>query len=180
MKTTDRRDSVDSLEVAHDTNLLADVLQPYRPDARYLRQMTHRFDGEKIRGDAELAIEGSCYIDDTGHLNAVDALISYNQMAYLTIATLIRHSIGPVFSEWSMAEFRRRHLPDMVITDSRFTFKRPIDSRRFRAELIFDSIETYRVGSQQRIALTTSVDFGNDTLDGCRGEVRVVIVGEAR
>ncbi|MEV3965518.1 FcoT family thioesterase [Nocardia sp. NPDC050193] len=101
-------------------------------------------------------------------------------MAYLTIATMIRHSVGPVFSEWSMAEFRRRHLPHMVIADSRFTFKRPIDSRRFRAELVFDRIEPYRAGSQERIALTTSVGFGNDTLGGCRGDVRVVIIDEAQ
>lgn len=180
MKATDRKDSVDRSEIAHDPDLLADVLQVYRPEARYLRTMTHRFDGEKIRGEAELSIEGSCYIDDTGHLNAVDVLIGYNQMAYQTIATLIRHSLCPPFSEWSMGDFRRRHLPDMVIADSTFTFRRPIDSRRFRAELVFDSIESYRKGSRQRIALTTSVGFGNDTLDGCRGEVRVVIVDEAR
>ena len=179
MTTTARPISADGLETAHDADLLDDVLRVYRPSARYLRQMTHRFGGKNIVGAAELAIEESCYIDETGHLNAVDALIGYNQMAYLTIATLIRHSIGPVFSEWSMADFRRRHLPDMVIADSRFTFTRPIDSRRFRAELSFDNIETYRVRSRQRIALTTSVVFGNDTLGGCRGEVRVVIVDEA-
>ncbi|WP_157224206.1 FcoT family thioesterase [Nocardia paucivorans] len=180
MTTAAHRDGVDGLEIAHDADLLADVLQVYRPAARYLRRMTHRFDGEKISGEAELAIEESCYIDETGHLNAVDALIGYNQMAYLTIATMVRHSIGPVFGGWSMAEFRRRYLPGMVIADSRFTFARPVDSRRFRAELTFDRIETYRARSQQRIALHTSVGFGDETLDGCRGEVRVVILGEER
>ncbi|NUS45844.1 MAG: hypothetical protein HOQ24_19400 [Mycobacteriaceae bacterium] len=180
MMTPDRNPTIEGADIAHDADLLGEVLQCYRPVARYLRSMTHRVEGNRVVGDAELAIEQSCYIDDTGHLNAVDALIGYNQMAYYTIASLVRNSVGPVFGDWSMADFHRRHLSDMVIADTRFEFRRPVDARRFRAQLVFDSIEPYRSGSAERIALRTSVAFGNDTLGGCRGDVRVVIVDSAQ
>src|SRR5882724_11344285 len=74
--------------------LVADILKPYRPHARYLRsaQITHFRDkaAEGIAANKGLvtaagrfSIPESCYIDDTGHFNAVEFNICYNQLAYV-------------------------------------------------------------------------------------------------
>ena len=117
-----------------DEELLARALRPYKQNCRYLKAMTISVDDSDshVQGLAELAIGESCYIDDTGHLNAVEVNIAYNQMLYYLIATSVRQRLVGVFADWSMAEFWRRQLPDILITRLLTRFRRPIVERLLR------------------------------------------------
>ncbi|HEV3357738.1 MAG TPA: FcoT family thioesterase [Pseudonocardiaceae bacterium] len=165
-----------------DEELLARALRPYKQNCRYLKAMTISVDGNDghVQGLAELAIGESCYIDDTGHLNAVEVNIAYNQMLYYLIATSVRQRLVGVFADWSMAEFWRRQLPDILITRLTTRFRRPIDRSGFFGE--FDlRYATRRKLAQAGPALTaldTAFRFWDSNGGRADGEVTIA-VGES-
>lgn len=164
-----------------DEELLARVLRPYKPNCRYLTDMT--IDGDEdggVRGFAEFAIGESCYIDDTGHLNAVEVNIAYNQMLYYLIATSVREQLVGVFADWTMDDYWRRQLPDILITRLTTRFRRPIDRSGFFAE--FD----LRYATQRRLTRTgpalIALDTGFRFWDGRGGRAdgeATIAIGES-
>lgn len=162
-----------------DAALLSEVLRCYKPHCRYLTSMTVQADGEMLRGTGSLAISESCYIDDTGHLNAVEAGICYNQMLYQLIATAVQHGLGAVFSTWTMDDFRRRQLPDILIARFTSAFHRPIDPRSFHGEFTVERAtqRRLRAGADPMVSLETSFRFWDDAGGTAAGDARVAIVG---
>jgi FcoT-like thioesterase domain len=68
---------------------IAEVLQPYRANAKYLHaaELTYvrsdaaaNDEASLVVGRGHFTIPASCYIDDTGHFNAVEFNICYNQL----------------------------------------------------------------------------------------------------
>ncbi|AYF73953.1 hypothetical protein D7D52_08835 [Nocardia yunnanensis] len=157
---------------------LDEVLSCYKPHCRYLKSLSVDVFGDRIVGTGTFAIPEPCYIDDTGHLNAVEVGICYNQLLYQTMATMVRHRTGPVLADWTMPEFLRRYLPDVLIAASRNVFRRAIDSRAFTGEFVIERAARYRPGpdASERIALETRYRFWDEFGGACDGEIRVVIV----
>ncbi|MEC7584253.1 MAG: FcoT family thioesterase [Planctomycetota bacterium] len=123
------------------TQLLAQVLQPYRPDCRYVRsaQIQPPTGLTAASGRAPMValaaacrIPASCYIDDTGHFNAVELNITYNQLLYTALAVAARDQRLPHLS-WDLAAFFEHQLPDVLILDYHAKFARPLDPRAFSA-----------------------------------------------
>src|SRR5215468_8785237 len=137
---------------------VADILKPYRPNAKYLKsaqitQFRESMEGNTKRvplvtGVGRFSIPESCYIDDTGHFNAVEFNICYNQLAYVVFGKCVE--AGLMHQLWrgnvdmdsfsrhipSYSDYKRHQLPAMLIVrvdDVRF-FK-PMKSDDFRAEL---------------------------------------------
>jgi FcoT-like thioesterase domain len=162
----------------HDAAFLTEVLDCYKPHCRYLTSSVVETTGGVLRGTATLAIPESCYIDDTGHLNGVEVSICYNQMLYHTIGTAVRHRIGDVFSAWSMEDFRRRKLPDILIARFASSFHRPINPRSFHGEITFNTVTQRRLHPDREplISLDTSFRYWDDNGGSCRGAVRVAVV----
>src|SRR5262249_4200745 len=102
---------------------VADILKPYRTNAKYLKsaQITHFMDkGSVLTGTGRFAIPESCYIDDTGHFNAVEFNICFNQLAYVLFGKCIEEGmlqrlILEKVDVLSPPEFKRQQLPSMVI-----------------------------------------------------------------
>ncbi|MFI6044511.1 FcoT family thioesterase [Nocardia sp. NPDC051321] len=167
---------------AHDPELLDDVLGCYKPHCRYLRELVVESADTQAKATGLFEIPESCYIDSTGHLNSVEVNICYNQMLYQTIAVLVRHRIGPVFRDWTMAQYQRRKLPDVLITRFDSSFRRPIDPRRFRGEFNLSGYQ-HRVSTVDGAAFTaldTSFRCWDETGGDCAGSVRVAIVSARR
>ncbi|GAB2547806.1 FcoT family thioesterase [Nocardia heshunensis] len=160
---------------------LAVVLRCYKPHCRYLKSLTVTVSDDRVVGTGTFSIPEPCYIDDTGHLNAVEVGICYNQLLYQTMATMVRHRTGPVLDDWSMPEFLRRYLPDVLIAESRNIFRRAIDSSSFTGEFVIDRATRYRPGpdASERIALETSYGFRDEHGGACDGKIRVVVVDTA-
>jgi FcoT-like thioesterase domain len=72
------------------SKLAAEILRPYKQNATYLKsaEITHvndksaispgTADHKLVSGKGRFSIPESCYIDDTGHFNAVEFNICYN------------------------------------------------------------------------------------------------------
>jgi hypothetical protein len=131
-----------------------------------------------VRGLADLAIGESCYIDDTGHLNAVEVNISYNQMLYYAVAKSVQERLGPIFSTWTMADFWSRQLPDMLITKLVSRFRHQADRSRFSGEIELGRPRQRRFtpAGPPLIVVETAFRFWDDRDGRVDGEVTVAIV----
>jgi hypothetical protein len=136
---------------------VADILKPYRPNVRYLKSaeidLVRRDEPAWRRavrtglltGTGRFAIGDSCYIDDTGHFNAVEFNICYNQLAYVLFAKCIEGRHVPELSFLDFAEFKRQQLPSWLIVgieDVRFT--RQLCRREFTGVLSVDRMSKVR------------------------------------
>lgn len=144
---------------------VTEVLKPYRPNAKYLKsaQITHLCDktanGAKdaafVTGSGRFAIPESCYIDDTGHFNAVEFNICYNQLAYVLFGKCIQAGILQKlnselqkFSDekanglsLSMADYKRHQLPAMLIVSIEgVRFFKEMKSNDFRGALSINRV----------------------------------------
>lgn len=118
------------------------VLRPYLPHCRYVhtarltrpaapRLPTQGDPASWLRLDAECGIDASCYIESTGHFNAVELNITYNQMLYLCVAAALQQRALPA-PAWSFDEFLHHQLPDVLIADYQARFRQPMRSHRYR------------------------------------------------
>ncbi|GAA3185765.1 MULTISPECIES: FcoT family thioesterase [Streptomyces] len=138
-------------------DLLTRVLAPYKAHCAYLRSAEVTVDGETLTARGEFAIPESCYIDDTGHLNSVEVNICYNQLMYYALAVAVRDRLLPQFAEWTMEDYWKRQLPDILIVRFESRFPRPVDPRAFQGEFTLKRLtrRTPRDGAPLLIAETT-------------------------
>src|SRR4051794_18927348 len=79
-----------------EADLLERLLAPYKPGCRYLLEATLGYptDGRApfpddpsswVAARGRFAIPSSCYVDATGHLNAVEFNIAYDQLCYAAL-----------------------------------------------------------------------------------------------
>lgn len=160
-----------------DSELLAEVLRVYKPECRYLKSATVTEQGDLASGQCELSIPAPFYIDDTGHFNAVEFNICYNQMVYCVVAKCVSEGLMGPFSHWTPEEFRVRQLPNFLIVDFQSNFVRPVNSHKFYGEIVFAGL---RVSSspltrQAMYILETTCRFWDDTGGRCKGAVRLVV-----
>lgn len=173
---TPRRDEQTGERHPDDPDLLARVLRCYKPHCRYLRSMTFSSVDGLPRGHGTLAIEESCYIDDTGHLNAVEVNIAYNQLMYHTFANAVRHGVGPVFGGWTMEEYWARQLPDILIARMDTSFIRPINPRSFLGRFQVDRLTRRVIRDRPLISAETSFEFWDEAGGLARGRTRIAVV----
>ncbi|MEV6774024.1 FcoT family thioesterase [Nocardia sp. NPDC051030] len=159
-----------------DAELLARAMAPYAPKGTvYLREASVTVREGQVVGTGRFAITESCYIEETGHFNAVEFNISYNQLFYYTLAVAVRDKLIPELAHWSMDDYWRRQLPAVVITDLRSHYRRPIDARDYRAELTICEVE-FRHRSRPLIALSTQVEFTDSGSGSAMGGVEIALL----
>jgi hypothetical protein len=145
------------LPIPVSADFAAEILKPYRANATYLRsaEITHFTDKASIvsgsadqrlvTGFGHFSIPESCYIDDTGHFNAVEFNICYNQLAYVLFAKCIdaglihRLRTGKI-DVISLPDFKRHQLPAMVIVSLESRYYKQLDSTNFTAELTINKM----------------------------------------
>src|SRR5262245_12560670 len=162
--------------------LLARVLRPYRENARYVQaaRLSHAADkrqprpddpGSWVTVDGDCSIPASCYIDDTGHFNAVELNITYNQLLYLGLAGMAQHGLVGELRHWDLEAFFRHQLPDVLIVEYHAHFPRPLTPRSFRGR--FEIREVLPKPHKQMVLLRTACAVQCD--HGGRADVEVVI-----
>src|SRR5215469_1090975 len=124
---------------------VAEILQPYRATAKYLRsaQITQVRDAKSVpilttRG--RFAIPQSCYIDDTGHFNAVEFNICYNQLAYVMFGKCFETGIVPKLRFLTLGEYRHHRLQSCFIASLESRFLRQLKGDDFRGELTLNRL----------------------------------------
>jgi (3R)-3-[(carboxylmethyl)amino]fatty acid synthase len=123
---------------AVDPQLLARVLRPYKPHCRYLRTaaVRHPRAARSIAvASGTFAIPESCYIASTGHFNAVEFNICYNQLTYCLLAKCIEDEALAVLDGWTLARFSQHQLSDYLIARFFSAFHKPLTAQTFQGEV---------------------------------------------
>ncbi|MFJ6074762.1 FcoT family thioesterase [Streptomyces sp. NPDC093065] len=164
----------------NDPDLLARVLTPYRDNCQYLKSAEVVLGGSEegvARALCEFEIEESCYIDSTGHFNAVEFNICYNQMFYYIAAKAVQDGLFAPFDRWSMQDYWDRQLPDILIAKLASSYRRGIHTSRFQGEITLEKV-VERAPSADRggmVVVNTGCRFWDQAGGDSRGEVKIVI-----
>ena len=150
---------------------LARVLIPYRDNCKYLQQISFQYtpasagvsadeSEASIVAHGELSIAGSCYIDSTGHFNAVEFQICANQLMYALGAECARLRLLRAFGEMDLEGYYERQLSNVLITNVTSAFRRVVNPRRFRGRLQLDRSYCIRDRAFWECSLMYSDDDG--------------------
>ena len=170
---------VSDQRIVVDPEMQARVLRPYKPDCRYLKRSTVEIPeagaDHLVRLHGELAIERSCYIDETGHFNSVEFNLCYNQLVYTLMAQCVASSLLPAFASMTLSEYFARQLPDVLIHEFSSKFRRPLNSRAFRGTVSIVEAHDRR----KFLVCATHCTFEDDQGGLAQGEVTLAIVHRA-
>jgi hypothetical protein len=128
---------------------VAEILRPYRPNAKYLKsaQIIQVRDAQSparaapiLTASGRFAIPESCYIDDTGHFNAVEFNICYNQLAYVMFGKCFETGIVPKLRFLTPCEYRRHQLQSCFIVSLESRFLKQLKSGDFRGDLVLNKL----------------------------------------
>ena len=108
----------------------------------------------------ELSIAESCYIDSTGHFNAVEFQICANQLMYALGAECARLQLLRAMAPMDLAGYYERQLSNVLITNVTSAFRRVMNPRRFRGRLQLDRAYCMRDRVFWECTLTYSDDDG--------------------
>lgn len=165
------------LDYAVSDSTLETVLTPYKLHCRYLQSATVEMPSNStslLKAHGRFSIPESCYIADTGHFNAVEFNICYNQLTYCLLAQAIDNQLLNVLRPWSLSEFKRRQLSDFLIVDFSSTFRQPLNARQFDGWVEINKA-TVR---QRNIFMKTSCAFKDDSGATSHGGAVIVILNE--
>ena len=158
------------------TALLTHAMSPYAgKGCVYLQRASVSIREGLAVGSGEFSITESCYIEDTGHFNAVEFNISYNQLFYYTLAECIRDGVLPQFATWTLAEYWPRQLPNILIHRMSSSYSREIDPLSYRGEMTITDIG-FRHRSRPLVTVETHIDFTDANGGRAEGDVSIVIV----
>ncbi|TVL89506.1 FcoT family thioesterase [Streptomyces sp. SAJ15] len=169
------------MEFPNDEALLERVLRVYKPHCRYLTSVTTLAKGDPGEAGGQVSVRGrfhipeSCYIDDTGHFNAVEFNICFNQMYYFIVAKSVKEGLVRALSDWTMDDYWERQLQDMFLVDFRSSFRRAITTGHFWGQLDLTGAQERDGGNGPLLILNTEVRYGEDETAACNGKVRLAI-----
>jgi hypothetical protein len=166
-------------ELDNDPILLDQVLEAYLDHTKYLKSGMTQVRGDPATGGmlsavCKFEIPKSCYINDTGHFNSVEFNICYNQMMYYLIAKSVKHRLMSAFQNWSLADYFRKQLPDILIVNFKSRFKHPIQPRQFFGEVDFVQTKVSTL-AKPIIYLRTLIRFYDKKKGYSEGETDLVI-----
>ena len=128
---------------------VTETIKPYRPNARYLKsaQITQACDSDKpakgvpvVTASGRFSIPESCYIDDTGHFNAVEFNICYNQLAYTMFGKCFETRVVPKLRFLTLPQYRKHQLQSCFIVSLESRFLQQLNGKDFRGELVLNKL----------------------------------------
>jgi acyl carrier protein len=163
------------VDVERSSSLLELALNPYKSHCRYLLGATAKRSENGVslvEAEGEFSIPESCYIASTGHFNAVEFNICYNQLAYYLLAEIIQNGWIPALVNWKMSDFRQRQLPDCLIVQLHSCFRKPLNARLFTGRIAVNKVSV----KHGTIFMKTSCTFEDSSGASCKGEALTAIV----
>ncbi len=174
------------LPLAIKKQFIGEILGPYKPHAQYLKsaEITHfqaRNSAERnsnetglIKGRGRFSIPYSCYIDDTGHFNAVEFNLCYNQLAYVLFGKCLDANIFKNLrvegANVSFVDFKRHQLASMFIASIESRYYKMLKSDDFTGELTINRISA----SRGAYFCFTSIAFADNEGVKAKGSVKLV------
>jgi hypothetical protein len=158
------------------SGFMQNVLKPYRPNCQYLQRASfEEHEDQGLQGflmKGEFSIGESCYIDDTGHFNAVEYNICFNQIAYLHLGHCIKHGLIPELSAYDQDSFFEKQLSHFLIANLNSSFQSLMNARHFYGTFGIHSIKK----TSKCIFMKTYCYFHDDEVGKSKGEVMLAIM----
>ncbi|OMC29573.1 hypothetical protein A5740_17615 [Mycobacterium sp. GA-1841] len=153
--------------------LLVKVLEPYSyKRCRYLLDAEYEASETSVFALGNFSIKEPAYIRDTGHFNAAEWVLCFNQLAYSAFAPAILNEQIPEFRGWSMEDYFNYQLPSMLIKSTASRFKRPIRSHKFSARLLCNDFEVVD-RTIRYLKIACKVEFWDEDGGAASGEVEL-------
>lgn len=115
-------------------DIIQRLLDPYFPSCRYLKGAVLDSDDRLgIRG--EFSIPSSCYVEGTGHFNAVEFVMCFNQLTYVLFGAAVDRGLAPELKVKTLDEFVDVQLTNSYITRSKMSFRKVIDPKEFNGSI---------------------------------------------
>ncbi|MEM1168016.1 MAG: FcoT family thioesterase [Cyanobacteria bacterium P01_H01_bin.35] len=124
-----------------DNDFLLKALKPYSSkEAVYLQEASVL---GKLGSDSnyivqgKFSIESPCYVDETGHFNAVEFVMCYNQIVAVSLAYATQHKLLLCLEDLTVEEFYILYMSGIYITRLESTYKSLINPQEFSCKLEF-------------------------------------------
>lgn len=153
--------------------LLRQVLEPYScKGCRYLLDAEYASTGDAVVAHGNFRIDDSAYIRSTGHFNAVELMICFNQLAYSAFAPAVLNQELPIVDGYSMTDFFNNQLPAMLIKSQSSRFKKMINAQKFSARLV---CQDFRIIERtlRYLLIPCAIEFWDDDGGSASGEVEL-------
>lgn len=121
---------------------IQEILSPYWTP--FVQNATLVQTDEYIGLNSRLGVAKPWYCDSTGHLNAVELNLAFNQMMYITIGEAITAELITELSDYDRRIFLKKYWPDFLITKVESEFKAPLHVDAFSAALRITKIKRSR------------------------------------
>ena len=168
-----RVESTDTAPISED--LLARVLEPYsHKGCRYLRDAQYSATEDSMLAYGNFTIGDSAYIRSTGHFNAVELIICFNQLAYSAFAPAVLNEEIRVFRGWSIDDYCQYQLSSMLIKTASSHFRTMINAEKFSARLVSQDFRVVE-RSLRYLLVPCAIEFWDDDGGAASGEVELVV-----
>ena len=98
---------------------------------------------DKVRLKAIFGISESCYLSpSSGHFNAVEALICFNQMLYVALLGGIEKKYFSFYSHISPQDFNQHRRSVYILEFERVKFKKQVNNFYFYGSFVLEKLKT--------------------------------------
>ncbi len=116
-----------------DSLYIKEILKPYWTP--FVKESYIIKNQDDILLQSHLGVDKPWYCDSTGHMNAVELNLAFNQMMYIAIAQSIRLGWISSLKDFCHDYFMKKYWPDFLITKIESEFKAPLLVDNFCATL---------------------------------------------
>ena len=152
------------------------MLSPYFEHTSYLKDvlLPNNTDSKITFNQAigEFSIDDSCYINNTGHFNAVEFNICYNQLAYAHMGYCIKNKLIKEVAAYDLDSFLQNQLSHFLITKISSSYRTQINAKHF-----FGSYEINNISTRSKyVFMETTCKFYDEQKGKSTGQVNTVII----
>lgn len=142
-------------------------------NTRYLTKAQVSNSDNIIRLNACFSIKESCYLyPGSGHFNAVEALMCFNQMLYVALLGGIENKMFPFYMHITPDEFNRNRRKVYLLEFENIKFKKQINNNEFYGFIEIKPLHTVA----DKIYINCRLGFGNNSeCNGFFGNIKAFI-----
>lgn len=163
--------SAATVPIAED--LLGRVLEPYSyKGCRYLLDARYRATADSVLAYGNFRINESAYIRSTGHFNAVELILCFNQLAYSAFAPAVLNEEIAALRGWSIEDYHRHQLSSMLIRTASSRFSKPLNPEKFSARLVCQDLQVID-RTWRYLKVPCAIEFWDDDGGAAIGEIEL-------
>jgi len=119
-----------------------------------------------------LSIKESCYLSPgSGHFNAVEAIMCFNQMLYVALLGGIEKKIFPFYKHITPEEFNKNRRKVLILEFEKIKFREQIDNHNFVGKINLKPLHVIK----DKIYTDCHFSFGNNQKQSFHGNIKVFI-----